>query len=166
MPAVFKMCFKNGTANYHDWMVYGERIRCPEEGAVFKNINWIETFPDDCESVHFGLDFGYTSDPSVLTKVGRKGNNIYIQYLTYNPYDNTDMLYKAVMPFLLEEQKRRKKEANGLETAHIIVACDSADRYKDVHFVRELNAIIINENKKIQSDCEKAKIDPEKAKIS
>lgn len=156
---------KNGTANYHDWMVYGEGIRCPEEGAVFKNINWIETFPDDCESVHFGLDFGYTSDPSVLTKVGRKGNNIYIQYLTYNPYDNTDMLYKAVMPFLLEEQKRRKKESNGLETAHIIVACDSADRYKDVHFVRELNAIIINENKKIQSDCEKAKIDPENHKI-
>ena len=62
-----------GTANLHDWMVYGEGIRCPEEGAVFKNINWISDFPDDCDSVHFGLDFGYTTDPSVLTKVGRKG---------------------------------------------------------------------------------------------
>lgn len=156
---------EQGTVNLHDWMVYGEGIRCPEEGAVFKNITWVDKIPDDCDSIHFGLDFGYTNDPSVLTKVGRKGKNIYIQYLTYTPYDNTDSLYKAVMPYLLAEQKRRKKESNGLDTAHIVVACDSADRYKDIHFVRELNAIILNQNKQIINDCIKSGLNPDEHKI-
>lgn len=149
---------ENGTANLHDWLVYGEGMRCPEEGAVFKNINWIDTFPDDCDEVHFGLDFGYTSDPSVLTKVGRKGKNVYIKYLTYSPFDNTELLYQQIMPFIFEEQQRRINESEGLEVANIIIACDSADKFKDSHFVRELNTIISSENKRIEQNNERSAI--------
>ena len=144
-----------GTVNLHDWLVYGEGKRCPEEGAVFKDIIWIDEFPDDCEEVHFGLDFGYTQDETVLTKVGRIGKKLYIKYLTYTPFENTDLVYQAVMPHLFEEQERRKKEAHGLDIADIVVACDSADKFKDVHFVRELNATLSAENKRIERDCER-----------
>jgi len=49
------------------------------------------------------------------------------------------------MPILLEEQANRRKETDG-EIQNIVVACDSADRYKDNHFVPSLNARILTDN--------------------
>lgn len=135
----------NGTANMREWLVYGEGIRCPEEGAVFKDVEWIDEFPTDCDAVHFGLDFGYTSDPAVLTRVGKRRKDLFVKYETYTAYDNPDSLYDAVMPILLEEQANRRKETDG-EIQNIVVACDSADRYKDNHFVPSLNARILTDN--------------------
>lgn len=107
----------------------------------------------------------HNCDPSVLTKVGRKGKSIFIEYLTYSSFEDTDLLYQVLMPFLLEEQERRKKEAHGHEVANIIVACDSADKYKDTHFVRALNASISAENKRIKRENERNKRDLDFGKI-
>jgi phage terminase large subunit len=137
-----------GTANEREWRVYGDGERCPEEGAVFKDIVWIDEFPDTCEAVHFGLDFGYSSDPAVLTRVGKNGKDLFIEYLTYSAYDNPDSLYDAVMPILLEEQADRRSKTKG-DIMNIAVACDSADRYKDTHFVPALNARILTDNRNI-----------------
>jgi phage terminase large subunit len=131
---------KNKTINEHDWLVYGEGMRCPEEGAVFKNITWIPSFPtSSLDEVRFGLDFGYTSDPSVLVKVGRSGLDLYIEYLTYEPCDSPDSLYAIVEPILDEEVYKRKQEAGTLDHEPVIVHCDSSDKYRDAEFVAALN---------------------------
>ena len=52
------------------WLTMGEGEKASRQGAVFQ-YKKISEFPyDRCDSVKFGLDFGYSSDPSTLTMVG------------------------------------------------------------------------------------------------
>lgn len=136
----------SGTASLHDYMVYDLGMSCPEQGAVFKDVKFIDSFPDNCDEVHFGLDFGYTNDPSVLTKVGKRGNDVFIEYMTYTPFSNSVQLYDHIIPILKNEIEQRRLDAGGLDFPEIVVACDSADKFKDQQFVKDLNSYIIYNN--------------------
>ena len=83
---------KAGTADPYMWKVYGKGERAAMEGLVFPDVVWIDHFPKDIELIAWGLDFGYTNDPTALVKVGRSGMNLYIQKLIYTPCDNADVL--------------------------------------------------------------------------
>lgn len=145
---------KAGTANKWYWLVYGEGVPAAKEGAIF-DPNWIDEFPETgMDSVNLSLDFGYTSDPSVLTRVGVNvhSKDAYMEALTYQATKDVDTLFDLISPQIEKEIARRKKEAGwgvdesgkeaeGLEIAQIVIACDSADRYKDIQFVRDLNSI-------------------------
>lgn len=119
------------TANRWRWLVYGEGVRCPQDGAVFPNINWIDSFPEDCEEVYFGLDFGYYKDPTALVKVGRRGMEMFIEYLVYEPISRNgeiakpEDLFWMVKPHIQAEIDRRKKGYNSDRT-NIDIFCDSA----------------------------------------
>ena len=81
-----------GTANDYKWKVYGLGQRAAPEGLIFDNVTWIEKFPDQVERVYFGLDFGYTNDPTSLVRVGVEGQNLYIESLFYSPTENANIL--------------------------------------------------------------------------
>lgn len=68
------------------------------EGLVFKNVNWIKSFPkdDQLDRVFFGMDYGFENDPTALVKIGVSGQNVYAQKLVYKPIDNSNDMYKAV----------------------------------------------------------------------
>lgn len=130
-----------GTADRWYWLVYGEGIPAAKDGAVF-NPEWIYEFPETgMDEVNFGLDFGFTNDPSVLTKVGIDRNELFVEYLTYQATKDIDTLFDLIEPKILAEEYRRKKEAGDLDIAPMIIACDSADKYRDIQFVRDLNVI-------------------------
>lgn len=145
---------KAGTANKWYWLVYGEGVPAAKEGAIFDPI-WIDEFPETgMDAVNLSLDFGYTSDPSVLTRVGVnvKSKDAYMEALTYQATKDVDTLFDLIEPQINKEIARRKREAGwytdaegnevqGLEIAQIVVACDSADKYRDIQFVRDLNSI-------------------------
>lgn len=38
-------------------------------GLIFRMVNYVPSFPE-CEKIVYGLDFGYTNDPTVLSKCG------------------------------------------------------------------------------------------------
>lgn len=86
---------KNKTANKVRWLVYGEGIRASFEGLVFPNVTYIDSFPQ-VEREFYGLDFGYTNDPSALVKVGINGKNIYLQKLLYQPTNNALILFNLI----------------------------------------------------------------------
>jgi len=119
---------KAGTADGYMWKVYGLGERAAMEGLIFPNVTWIDDFPQDIELISYGLDFGYTQDPTALVRVGRNGMNLFIQKLIYVPIDNANDLadtIKQVMP----------------ETA--FVYCDSADPGMIASLrVRKINALI------------------------
>lgn len=90
-----------GTADDYMWKVYGLGMRAAPEGLIFDNITWLDTFPDDIELITYGLDFGYTQDPTAVCKVGRNGMNLYLQRLLYTPIDNANDLtatLKQIIP--------------------------------------------------------------------
>ena len=65
-------------ANENWFRVYGLGLLGNLENCVFQNINLIDKFPDDVKYI-YGLDLGYSPDPTVLVKVGIRGNEIFIE---------------------------------------------------------------------------------------
>lgn len=105
---------KNGTADDYMWQVYGLGIGAQPEGIIFKYINWIDVFPKDLE-YFYSMDFGFTNDPHVITKVAIDGKQIYAQELCYEPIDHP----QAISEYM---------DSIGIERFIPIVA-DSSDRY-------------------------------------
>jgi len=154
-----------GTANMHDYLVYDLGLSAPETGAVFKDVTFIDSFPDDCDDVVWGCDFGYSIDSTVLTKCGRRGKDVFIEYMTYTPFAHSRLLFDHVMPILQKEVALREIEAGGLDFPSIYVACDSADKFKDMQYVKELNAYISDHNRPLQALLDIAQYDDERKRI-
>ena len=65
------------TTNPKAWQVYGLGEYVSNEKAIFQ-FNTIEWLPDDAEFIAFGLDFGYSSDPTALASIWKFNNELYI----------------------------------------------------------------------------------------
>ena len=71
----------NGTADEFMWKVYGLGLRGAMKGVIYSDYTRINKFPNIAFT--YGLDFGFTVDPSALVKYARSGRNVYIQPLFY-----------------------------------------------------------------------------------
>lgn len=104
----------NGTADEFMWKVYGLGLRGAMRGVIFKNIIYIDKFPEDLAYIHAN-DFGFTTDPNALVKYSEEENNIYIELLSYEPIETPEEL------------------ASFMEALHIDkslpLPCDSSDKY-------------------------------------
>lgn len=80
------------------WRVYARGLTGKLEGLVYKN--WIEIpdadFPKN-GSAFGGCDFGYSNDPTALVKCVRKGNDIYVHQLCYEPEIVPQTLAKIIL---------------------------------------------------------------------
>lgn len=75
------------------WKVYGLGQVGTLEGVVFGLFTNIDTFPSDCQWVGYGMDFGYSNDPTTLIKVGMKKGEIFIKQLIYRKgLTNSDLI--------------------------------------------------------------------------
>ena len=113
---------KNGTADDYMWKVYGLGLRGSMKGLIFQNVEWIDSFPEI--NYQYGLDYGFSNDPTALTKIGIKGNDLFIVLLCYEPIDNS----WAVSEMLTNAGVKR----------HIPITADSSDRYNDTEMCKEL----------------------------
>jgi PBSX family phage terminase large subunit len=100
-----------GTADDYMWKVYGLGERCAQSGLIFPYVNWIDRFPEDVDRHWFGLDFGYTVDPTALVRIASNGTNLYLKEELYEPIDSADVLYSIIAPVVGQN----------------IIWCDSAD---------------------------------------
>ena len=80
-----------GTADEFMWKVYGLGLRGAMKGTIFKNVSYIDEFPDLAFS--YGLDFGFTVDPCTLTKCAEDENTIYIELLSYTPMETPEEIF-------------------------------------------------------------------------
>jgi len=53
------------------------------KGAIYTNWGLTELFPAECDMVFYGMDFGYSNDPTALVKVGVKSNELFLQEMIY-----------------------------------------------------------------------------------
>lgn len=84
------------------------------EGAVFKKWGVVDKFPEECKKVAYGMDFGYSHDPTAIVKCGVVGNRLYLQEVCYK----TEMLASDIIKEL--------RSAHAGEYAAKVI-CDSAD---------------------------------------
>lgn len=74
------------------WRVYGLGLTGRLEGTIFENWDEVDVVPSDAKLIGYGLDFGYTNDPSALIGVYKMNNELYIDELLYaKEYSNNDI---------------------------------------------------------------------------
>lgn len=102
---------ERGTADDYMWKVYGLGVRCAQSGLIFPDVTWIPLFPQTVDRVFYGLDFGYTVDPTALVRVAVNGKDLFLEEKLYSPIDNAETLIRLIKPMV----------------ENSIVWCDSAD---------------------------------------
>jgi phage terminase large subunit len=68
---------KRGTANEYRWKVYGLGEVGRLEGLVFPDFKTSSEFPSEYKWRTFGMDFGYTNDPTTLIEIRYAHGNLY-----------------------------------------------------------------------------------------
>jgi phage terminase large subunit len=95
------------------WQVYGLGRTGKTEGVIFNNVNWVSDFPKDIKRYCFGMDFGFSADPTTLIKCGISDGELFAQRWLYEHSMTTNDIHKALLEL-------------GFNPKDIIIA-DSAD---------------------------------------
>ncbi len=76
---------EQGTADEVSWKIYGLGERAAHRGLIFSKVKVCDDFPpeDEWSRVFYGLDFGYTNDPSCLAKIVYSQGNLYAKEMFY-----------------------------------------------------------------------------------
>lgn len=71
---------KNVDDNY--WKIYGLGQIGSSQALIFR-INECVSIPEDSKFLSYGMDFGFTNDPTTLVAIYQQGDNIYLKELLY-----------------------------------------------------------------------------------
>jgi phage terminase large subunit len=87
-PAIIKAIEELEIKNPKYWKIYGKGEFAPNDKAVFQ-FEVVDDWNDNpnsfgAEFVAFGMDFGFSSDPSSLVAVYKNGDNIWVEELMYD----------------------------------------------------------------------------------
>ena len=85
------------------WQIYGLGERAASRSTVFRYAE-VSHVPEDADLVAYGMDFGYTNDPSTLVSVYIKDINLYVKEHLYRTAMTTTDIHK----FLLSEKLENK----------------------------------------------------------
>lgn len=74
---------KRGTANEYRWMVYGLGKTGRLEGLVISNFKTSNEWPEEYKWRAFGMDFGFTNDPTTLIEIRMAHGALYVKEHIY-----------------------------------------------------------------------------------
>lgn len=129
------------------WRVYGLGLMGSVEGVVFGGFTACNEFPEDCKWTVYGMDFGYSNDPTTLVKCGLHNGQLYFELLLYETgLTNSDLHLKlkelnvgsgeiiadSADPKSIEELRRLGWRIKGCEKGKdsIVNGIDLIKRYK------------------------------------
>jgi len=79
-PSIVRAIEELETKNPKYWKIYGKGEFAPNEKAIFQ-FDTVETF--EGEFVCFGLDFGFSQDPTAMVALIKNGNDLFIEEILY-----------------------------------------------------------------------------------
>lgn len=82
--------------NWCDIYIYGKIGSV--QGAVFQDMKIIDFIPDGCDFIGYGMDFGFTNDPTTLVEIWKWNNNYILNQLLYQ----TEMTNSDIIKFIKE----------------------------------------------------------------
>ena len=92
------------------WQIYGLGEKGMSKATIFDYVECNQV-PFEAEVVSFGMDFGFTNDPTALVKVSKLDNNLYIEELLYRTMMTTGDIHN----FLKGKVKREPIYADSSE---------------------------------------------------
>lgn len=76
------------------WQIYGLGQKGSSQSIIFTH-HLCDTVPEDANFISFGLDYGYTNDPTALVGIWVQDNNLYIkEYIYQTMMTGKDIHYK------------------------------------------------------------------------
>tara|TARA_R110000803_G_scaffold21548_3_gene54230 strand:- start:1448 stop:2605 length:1158 start_codon:yes stop_codon:yes gene_type:complete len=99
--------FKDVDENF--WKVYGLGERGVNRSAVLTHWKQVKQIPPEYTLLNYGLDFGYTNDPSCIVAVYSDGNGFCLDEICYSTGLSNDQICKIM-------------QAAGIESSDIIIA--------------------------------------------
>ena len=75
------------------WQIYGLGERAASRSTIFKYVE-VNQIPQLAELIAYGMDFGYTNDPTTFVAVYSEGHNLYIQEHLYRTQMTTVDIHK------------------------------------------------------------------------
>ena len=102
------------------WKTYGLGLEGMVEGLVFDNVNVVDHIPETAELLGYGVDFGFTNDPTALVSLWKDDDGIYFDEViyekgllanhisnfiraSYNMYGKKEVIADSSDPRLIEE---------------------------------------------------------------
>ena len=82
-PTIIQEIERLKETDEHYWRVYGLGERGTNRAQVFQ-FTTIQQIPETAKFLSFGLDFGFTNDPSALVGCYQEGDNLYFKELLYS----------------------------------------------------------------------------------
>ena len=127
-PEIKKEILRMKEKDADRWRVYGLGERATfKEGQIFDNWQWIDykEFLDKehCE-VAYGLDFGFSNDPTTIVEVRRKNDRLFVHELLFRKGLTNQDIFDEIKKLGLQEE---------------IIICDSAEP-KSIEELRRLGA--------------------------
>jgi phage terminase large subunit len=90
-------------ANY--WRVFGLGERGLNISAIFPHFNQVDRTPDRAKFISFGLDWGFTNDPSALISVYKDGLDLYVEEHLYETGLTNNDLMRKIRDLGIERQE-------------------------------------------------------------
>ena len=79
------------------WKVYGLGMIGSLDGVVFENWKVIDEIPETAKLISYGLDFGFTNDPTAGGAMYQEGDNLYFDELFYETgMLNSDIIKRMI----------------------------------------------------------------------
>ena len=107
-PEIKKEILRMKERDADRWRVYGLGERATfKEGQIFDNWKWIdynEFIDNDSSEVVYGLDWGYSNDPTGIVEVRRKNDRLYVHELLYKKGLTNQDIYNQIKNLGLEEE--------------------------------------------------------------
>ena len=85
------------------WQIYGLGERAASRSTVFRYVE-VEQIPPSAELISYGMDFGYSNDPTTLVSVYLEEFNMYVREHLYR----TQMTTNDIHQFLLDQHLESK----------------------------------------------------------
>jgi phage terminase large subunit len=135
------------TSNYNKWLVYGCGEYGDVRGAIYTNWTTVDKFPDNIK-YWYGMDFGFTNDPTTLIKVGLQNGEVFVDEIIYERgLTNQDIcsslkelgitrldeiIADSAEPKSIEEIRREQFRISGVQKlkGSIVQGIDILQRYK------------------------------------
>ena len=87
------------------WRIYGLGERGLNIAAIFPHFNQVDKTPDRAQFISFGLDWGFTNDPSALISVYKDGLDLYVEEHLYETGLTNNDLSRKMRDLGIERQE-------------------------------------------------------------
>ena len=162
--------FEDGTVknNYwaNKWRVYGEGVIGSLDGVIFNNWNEIDTIPTEARLIGYGLDFGYTNDPTAVIEIYKYNDLRIVNEIVYQKQLSNSQIAKYINTKLIcycdsaEPKSINELKLNGVNAVGVTKGADSINygiqiMQQQNYLVTKNSFNLINELRKYSWDKDK-----------